>query len=97
VEAGENIKKNYRYLDVKQINEIEETIAYYRRQLPASSEEERNKEMLNQFSDKDKMNPFKTWLDAKIDQIVREDNEKGTDSLKTAKYVHNFYYKEPRL
>ncbi len=97
MKAGENIKKNYRYLDVKQINEIEEIIAYYRRQLPDSSDEERNKEMITQFSDKDKMNPFKIWLDAKIDQIVKEDNDKGTDSIKTANFVRNFYYKEPSL
>ena len=97
VETGKNIKKNYRYLDVKQINEIQEIIAYYRRQLPKSSDEERDMEIITQFSDKDKMNPFKTWLDAKIDQIVKEDNEKGTDSIKAAEYVRNFYYKEPKL
>ena len=94
VEAGRNIKINYRYLNVKQITEIDEIIAYYRRQLPNSSDEECNNEMIAQFSDKDKMNPFQAWLDAKIDQLV---NENGSDSINKAKYVYNFYNKESKL
>jgi hypothetical protein len=94
VETGQNIRKNYRYLNIKQVTEIDDIIAYYRRQLPKASDKERNREMIAQFSNKDKMNPFQAWLDAKIDQLV---NEKGSDSINTAKYVYNFYNKESRL
>ncbi len=90
VQTGRDIKNNYRYLNVKDITEIEEVISFYKRQFPGASDHELKKEMENQFSNKDRMNPFETWLDAKIDFLV---NESGLSINTRKQYVHNFYYK----
>ena len=48
------------------------------------------REMENQLSDKDKMNPFQTWLDAKIGYLV---NEAHVNVRTPKNYVYNFYNK----
>jgi hypothetical protein len=90
LQTGRDIKNNYQYLNVKDITEIEEIISFYKRQFPHASNEEIKKEMVNQFSDKDIMNPFQMWLDAKIDFLLNV-NELNINTRK--RYVHNFYYK----
>ena len=89
VQTGRDIKNNYRYLNVKDITEIDEVISFYKRQFPDASDGELKREMENQFSNKD-MNPFQAWLDAKIDFLV---NETGLSINTRKQYVHNFYYK----
>jgi len=88
LDTGEDIEKNYTYLKIKKITEINELIFYYKRKFPHSNFDERQKEMKTIFIDKDKTNPFQIWLDAKIETLI----EQKIDIPKTC-FVHNFYYK----
>ena len=85
---GDSIEKNYKYLNIKKITDIEELKSFYQRKFPDATEVERNKEMENHFLDKDKTNAFQIWLDAKVEDLI-ENNIDISDSH----YLKNFYYK----
>jgi hypothetical protein len=90
LQTGKAIKDNYSYLNVKDITEIKEVTYFYKQQFSGSSDEELKKEMESEFSGKDKMNPFRAWLDAKIGYLVNEDHI----NIETPhKYVYKFYNK----
>lgn len=101
-DSGDKIRKNYNYLDVKTVIELEDIINYYKEkilgkdpnELLSSSELSALQiEMNNNLSDKDKVSPFKIWLEAKIEMLFNK-HRNNLDPIKKARFVEEFFYKK---
>lgn len=87
VPTGEKIRDNYNYLNVKIITELDELRSSYLRKFPDAADEGITKEMERKFRDQ-KSNPFKEWLDAKIEDLF-ENNIK----ISQTSFAYKFYHK----
>lgn len=90
VKTGERIRDNYSYLKVKTITEIDDVIALYKGLFPHATSDELREEMEAQFKNT-AINPFHSWLDAKIGSLV----DVGIDIRTDRQFVYNFYHKVP--
>jgi hypothetical protein len=91
IDTGEQVQRNYRYLTVKRITDIDDVISFHRRLLPGATPHELQKEMEVRFTAGSAINPFQAWLDAKIDSLVND----GVDVVTKKQFVYNFYNKVP--
>ena len=74
----------------KGIIDIPDVLDFYKKQFPAASpEHEIVSEIEIKFSDKDKINPFQEWLDAKADYLISQNIDITTDR----NFLYNLYYK----
>lgn len=89
-ETAKTIKSTYKYLRTKGIIDIPDVLDFYKKQFPAASpEHEIVSEIEIKFSDKDKINPFQEWLDAKADYLISQNIDITTDR----NFLYNLYYK----
>lgn len=87
----ENIKNNYKYLNVIELTEINEFIYFYKKQFPAANTDEVLKEIKAKYADFDKANPFEDWLYSKVDYLQEKLED---DLITTNKFLYKFYNKE---
>lgn len=88
--TAKTIKDTYKYLRTKSLIDLPEILSYYKKQFPETSPEpEIVREIETKFSDKDKINPFQEWLDAKADYLINQDIDITTDR----NFLYNLYYK----
>lgn len=65
--TAENITRNYGYLNVKSMLEMEDVIDYFREELGnLKNDKELKKEISDSLSDREKGNPFRDWLLSKL-------------------------------
>ena len=84
-DTTKTIKSTYKYLRTKGLLEIPDILAFYKNQFhPTSPESLILSEIEKKFSDKDKINPFQEWLDAKADYLINQKIDIKTD--------HNYLY-----
>ncbi len=89
-ETADTIKHTYKYLRTKGLTDLPDVISFYRRQFSDSSPEiSVMREIEAKFADKDKINPFQEWLDAKADYLI----SKKIDINTKKDFLRNFYYK----
>jgi hypothetical protein len=89
-ETAKTIKHTYKYLQTKGLIDLPDILSFYKKQFPETSPEpEIVNEIENKFLDKDKINPFQEWLDAKADFLISQ----GIDIQTKRNFLYNLYYK----
>lgn len=87
-DIGKNIKSNYGYLDITIFSQLEEVIHPYRFLFPTAGDKYIQREIESVFRDKNKTNPFKTWLENRIEALTLSKID-----LRKAKFAHEFFHK----
>lgn len=90
-ETAKTIRKTYNYLDVKSIIDLPEFLSFYKKQFRSSDSDKIIGEIQNKYREKDKSNPLKEWLEAKIDYLVSKADP--VDITTHRNLVYNFYNK----
>lgn len=89
-DTAKTIKQTYKYLRTKGLIDLPDVLSFYKKQFPDTSPEPQIiSEIENKFADKDKINPFQEWLDAKADFLMSQ----GIDIKTKRNFLYNFYYK----
>ena len=89
----DNISDTYNYLNLKCVTTLPEVIFYYNNLFPKINEQTPREELDSLFTNNiNKSNPFKQWLEMKIEYFMKKSNYKDIKTKKN--FVYNFYNKE---